>query len=71
MMLPFNVGVPEAIVIVGLALLVFGPKKLPELGKSMGKGLRNFKDSLSSAATEVKAGFNEEKKEELTETKVS
>ena len=70
MMLPFNIGVPEAIVIMGLALLVFGPKKLPELGRNMGKGLRNFKDSVSSAATEVKAGYTEEKKEELTESKV-
>src|SRR4051812_27738665 len=36
-------GVPELIVIFVVALLVFGPKKLPELGKSLGKGLREFK----------------------------
>ena len=36
-------GVPELIVIFVIALLVFGPKKLPELGKSLGKGLREFK----------------------------
>ena len=61
-MLPFNLGIPEVLVILGVALLIFGPKKLPELGKSLGKGLRNFKDSLSQAASEIKTGFNEEEK---------
>ena len=59
-MLPFNVGIPEVIIILIVALVIFGPKRLPELGKSLGKSLRNFKDSLSSAATEVKTGFKEE-----------
>ncbi len=58
-MLPFNIGLPEVIVILGAALLVFGPKKLPDLGRSLGKGLKNFKDSLSSTATEIKSGFSE------------
>ena len=61
-MLPFNLGIPEVVVILGVALLFIGPKKLPELGKSLGKGLRNFKDSLTSAADEVKSGFNEDGK---------
>jgi sec-independent protein translocase protein TatA len=34
------------LVIVGLALLVFGPKKLPELGKGLGEGLRGFKSAM-------------------------
>ena len=59
-MLPFNIGVPEVIVILGIALVIFGPKKLPELGRSLGKGLRNFKDSFTQAAGEMKAGFKEE-----------
>ncbi|OGI20392.1 MAG: hypothetical protein A3B68_02585 [Candidatus Melainabacteria bacterium RIFCSPHIGHO2_02_FULL_34_12] len=59
-MLPFNLGIPEVIVILGIALVIFGPKKLPELGKNLGKGLRNFKESLTSAATEMKAGFTDE-----------
>lgn len=59
-MLPFNLGIPEVIVILVVALIIFGPKRLPELGRSLGKGLRNFKDSLSSAATELKAGMGEE-----------
>ena len=73
-MLPFNLGIPEVVVILGIALVIFGPKKLPELGRNLGKGLKNFKDSLSSAKDEMKAGFNSEdlettKKEELISKK--
>ena len=59
-MLPFNLGIPEVAVILGVALLIFGPKKLPELGRNLGKGLKNFKESLNTAASEVKAGFTED-----------
>ncbi len=62
-MLPFNLGIPEVIVILGIALVIFGPKKLPDLGRNLGKGLRNFKDSLTSATNEMKAGLTEEDKE--------
>ena len=43
-----NVGPMELIVILAIALIVLGPKKLPEVGKSLGKGMREFKDSLSN-----------------------
>lgn len=69
MMLPFNLGVPEVVVILGVALLVFGPKKLPDLGRNMGKGLRNFKDSLGEAAGELKAGYSDENATKELETK--
>ena len=62
-MLPFNLGIPEIAVILGVALLIFGPKKLPELGRNLGKGLRNFKESLSTAASEMKAGLEENNSE--------
>ena len=42
-----SVGFPEMIVILVIALIVLGPKKLPEAGKSLGNGMRQFKDSLS------------------------
>jgi sec-independent protein translocase protein TatA len=42
-----NVGAPELIVILVIALLVLGPKKLPEVGRSIGRGMREFKDSLA------------------------
>jgi sec-independent protein translocase protein TatA len=41
------IGFPEMLVILVIALVVLGPKKLPEAGKSLGKGMREFKDSLS------------------------
>ncbi len=45
-----NVGPMEMIVVVVIALLVLGPKKLPEAGRSIGKGLREFKDAISGAS---------------------
>jgi sec-independent protein translocase protein TatA len=42
-----NVGPMEIIVVLIIALIVFGPKKLPELGKSLGKGINEFKGSIS------------------------
>ena len=42
----FDVGFSEMVVIVVVALLLFGPKKLPELGKALGGSLRAFKDGL-------------------------
>ena len=45
--MPFNVGPMELIVVLVIALVVLGPKKLPEVGKSLGKGMREFKDSIS------------------------
>jgi sec-independent protein translocase protein TatA len=46
--MPFNnIGPTELIIVLVIALIVIGPKKLPEVGKSLGKGMREFKDSLS------------------------
>jgi sec-independent protein translocase protein TatA len=42
-----NIGPMELIIILALALVVLGPKKLPEAGRSIGKGMREFKDGLS------------------------
>ncbi|MBN8659791.1 MAG: twin-arginine translocase TatA/TatE family subunit [Candidatus Obscuribacter phosphatis] len=43
----------DVAIVLGVALLVFGPKKLPELGKSLGQGLGNFKKALSDAQEDV------------------
>ena len=47
-----NLGWIEISVILGIALLVFGPKKIPELGSTFGKTLRGFKEELKSSDTE-------------------
>ena len=45
--MPINVGPMELVIVLVIALIVLGPKKLPEVGRSVGKGMREFKDSLS------------------------
>jgi sec-independent protein translocase protein TatA len=50
-----EVGITGLIVILIVALLVFGPKRLPEIGRSLGKGMREFKDSISSSSRDEKA----------------
>ena len=45
--MPGFIGVPELILLGIVLLLIFGPKRLPEIGKSMGKGMREFKQSVS------------------------
>ncbi len=44
----FGLGWPEVAIIAGVALLIFGPKKIPELGKSLGKTMRGFKEELQN-----------------------
>lgn len=51
-----QLGFQELLVIFVIALLVFGPKKLPELGKSLGKGLREFK----RATNDIKSSWEEQ-----------
>ncbi len=41
------IGMPELIIILVVALVIFGPKRLPELGRSLGKGIKEFKNSTS------------------------
>jgi sec-independent protein translocase protein TatA len=45
--MPFGVGPLEVLILLLVALLVFGPKRLPEMGRSLGRGMREFKDSIS------------------------
>jgi sec-independent protein translocase protein TatA len=50
----FGIGLPEMAVIFVVALLVFGPKKLPEIGRSLGKALRGFQEASSEFQSELK-----------------
>lgn len=45
--MPFGIGTPELLILLLVLLLVFGAKRLPEMGRSLGKGMREFKDSVS------------------------
>ena len=45
--MPVNIGPMELIIVLVIALIVLGPKRLPDAGRSLGRGLREFKDSLS------------------------
>ncbi len=64
----FGIGMPEMLVILALALIVIGPKKLPDLAKSLGRAMREFKKAtsefketiqLESELSEVKETFND------------
>lgn len=50
----FGIGLPEMAVIMVVALLIFGPKKLPEIGRSMGKAMRSFQEASREFETEFK-----------------
>ena len=63
-----SIGMPEMVVIAVIALIIFGPRKLPELGKSLGKSIAEFK----RASNELKSRLEEEiRTEELQEARKS
>ncbi len=57
-----EIGLPELLFILVIALLVFGGKKLPEIGKSLGEGIRGFREALSGSEKKPGDEPKEEKK---------
>ena len=59
-----SIGMPELLIILVIILLVFGAKRLPELARGLGKGIREFKDATKHVENEFKELEKEEKEEE-------
>ncbi len=58
-----NLGGPEVFIIVLIILLLFGAKRIPDLAKGVGKGVREFKDAMSGVQSGIKESINEVKKD--------
>ena len=59
-LLIFNLGVGEIVIIALVILLIFGGKKIPELMKGLGKGVRSFKEGINEAEQEIKGAVDEQ-----------
>ncbi len=56
--MPFGIGVQELLIVLVLALIILGPKRLPEVGRSIGSGMREFKDSISGGRRDDEDDFD-------------
>ena len=59
-----NLGTPEIIIIAVLILLLFGGKKIPELMRGLGKGVRSFKDGMNEMKDEIDRPADDKKKDD-------
>jgi len=67
----FDIGVPELILILAVALIIFGPGKLPEIGRALGKGLREFRQVSTELTQELtrEIQVSEKPKEDVDQPK--
>lgn len=56
-----KIGAPELILILGIALVIFGPGKLPEIGKAFGKAIGEFKNHANKISEDVKVDLEDKK----------
>ncbi len=62
----FGLGGPEIMIILVLALVLFGAKNLPQLGKSLGQGIREFKGGLNEVRSDIEKSLEDEPKKPET-----
>ena len=62
-LLVIGMGGPEWVWILVLVLLLFGGKKIPELMRGLGRGIREFQDAKNNVSTEIRKGMDEDPKE--------
>jgi len=60
-----SLGLPEILLLVLIIILIFGAKRLPEIGKGLGKGIQNFKRSLKGKPDEIEGSSQGEGKKEV------
>ena len=65
----FGVGLPEIAVIAGLALIVFGPKRLPQLGRTLGKTLKGIQSASTEFEREIQNAMSESDNEDQSAKK--
>ncbi len=58
-----GIGLPEILIVLVIVLVIFGPKRLPDLGRSLGSGMREFKDSVTGKGEETKLPAADDKPE--------
>jgi len=66
-----NIGTPEIILIIVAILILFGAKKIPELARGLGKGMKEFKKAVKEVEDDIKMSDDEEKEKDKSEKKSS
>jgi sec-independent protein translocase protein TatA len=64
-----GIGLPEVLLVLAIVLIIFGPKRLPALGRSLGSGMRNFKESVSGRHEDEDEDDDDKARPELTAAK--